>query len=100
MNDNAVDLGKPPIGNEAEEMLIQSHVSSENLMFFQVFFLTRDDSQSVEVIETEKIDFEEINQRLKTGENVFIKRKNSEIFGSIPQTEGKNEKKTNSFTRC
>jgi len=93
MNGNAEDLRKTPTGNGTEKMLIQYHVPSKNLRVFQVFFLTRDDNQSVEVVETEEIDFEEVIQRLNTGENVFIKSKHSESFVSIPRTEEENEKK-------
>jgi len=90
MNGNAEYLRKTPTWNGTEKMLIQYHVPSENLRVFQVFFLTRDDNQSVEVVETEEIDFEEVIQRLNTGENVFIKSKHSESFGSIPRTEEEN----------
>jgi uncharacterized protein with ACT and thioredoxin-like domain len=42
---------------------------------FQVFFLKNDEDQGVEVIEREEIDFEEVKRRLKSGESVFITRK-------------------------
>jgi len=39
---------------------------------FQLFFLVDDENQSVEVVETPEIGFEEVGQRLKHGESVFI----------------------------
>ncbi|MCJ7720953.1 hypothetical protein MUO98_00890 [Candidatus Bathyarchaeota archaeon] len=100
MKNNVADLGKTPTGNSAEETLMQSPVPSENFMLFQIFFLSTDDNQNVEVVETEEIDFEEIIQRLKMGENVFIKYKRSEAFEPIRKTEKKNKKKPWYFTRC
>jgi hypothetical protein len=51
-------------------------------MIFQVFFLSQDNNQSVEVLETEEIDFGEIIQRLQMGESIFIKRKNVKPYDS------------------
>ena len=42
---------------------------------FQVFFLKNDEDQSVEVVETEEINFEEVKRRIKHGESVFITHK-------------------------
>ncbi len=39
---------------------------------FQVFFLKDDRDQSVKVEETNKIDFDKVNQHLKIGGSIFI----------------------------
>jgi hypothetical protein len=41
----------------------------------QLFFLKNDETQSVEVVELDEIDFEEVKRRLERGESVFITRK-------------------------
>jgi hypothetical protein len=41
----------------------------------QLFFLKNDETQSVEVVELDEIDFEEVKSRLERGESVFITRK-------------------------
>jgi hypothetical protein len=41
----------------------------------QLFFLKNDETQNVEVVEVDKIDFEEVKSRLEKGESVFITRK-------------------------
>ena len=41
----------------------------------QLFFLKNDETQNVEVVEVDKIDFEEVKSRLERGESVFITRK-------------------------
>jgi len=43
---------------------------------YQIFFLKNDEDQSVNVQESEVIDFEEIKKRLDLGESIFIIRKN------------------------
>jgi hypothetical protein len=50
-----------------------------------------DQNQRVEVVETEELDFEEIVQRLRRGESVFIKNKNPESieFGEKLMKDGK-----------
>ena len=42
---------------------------------FQLFFLKNDDTQNVEVIELNTINFEEVESRLEKGESIFITRK-------------------------
>ncbi len=37
-----------------------------------MFFLKNDEKQSVEVIEVDEIDFEEVKRRLERGESLFI----------------------------
>lgn len=66
---------------------------------FQIFFLSQDQNQSVEVVETEQIDFGEITQRLKMGESVFIKYKNPEILESRSRIN-KEEERDWYFTHC
>jgi len=41
----------------------------------QLFFLKNDETQNVEVVEVDEIDFEEVKSRLEKGESVFITRK-------------------------
>jgi hypothetical protein len=42
---------------------------------FQMFFLKNDEKQSVESIEVDEIDFEEVKKRLEKGESVFLSKK-------------------------
>jgi hypothetical protein len=49
---------------------------------FQLFFLKNDETQNVEVIELNEINFEEVKSRLEKGESILITRKqmqNSEM---------------------
>lgn len=39
---------------------------------FQLFFLKNDETQNVEVTESNEIDLEEVKSRLENGESVFI----------------------------
>ena len=41
---------------------------------FQLFFMRNDNYQSVKVVETQKIDVEELIECLNRGESVFIKK--------------------------
>jgi len=41
----------------------------------QLFFLKNDETQNVDVVEVDEIDFEEVKSRLERGESVFITRK-------------------------
>jgi len=52
-------------------------VSGEKPLF-QLFFLKEDEDDSVEVEEVEKIDFGEVERRLKEGESVFITHKSKQ----------------------
>ena len=47
---------------------------------FQIFFLDQDENKSVEVLETNRIDFEEIVYRLNHGESIFIKQKETKTL--------------------
>ena len=74
MSNNFRETGNAHNKNFAEGMM-QIHVPSEDSLWFQIFFLTNDQNESVEVLETDTIDFEEILQHLTMGESVFIKHK-------------------------
>ena len=99
MSNNVAEIEKTRDKEVAEEMVMQSPFPSGESVLFQVFFLAHDQSQSVEIVETEEIDFGEILQRLKMGESVFIKYKNPETLDSRPKIN-KEEKKPWYFTRC
>ncbi|MDQ1281051.1 MAG: hypothetical protein QG670_2315 [Thermoproteota archaeon] len=42
------------------------------IISFQVFFLKNDKDQSVKVVETNRIDFDEVEKHLKIGESIYI----------------------------
>ena len=87
MNKNIQDtkINKP----DASDSMFKTPVSSDNLFTFQIFFLAQNQSQDVEIVETEEINFREITQRLKLGESVFIKQKNQEFLKLQSSEEGK-----------
>lgn len=91
MSDNPADFEMTHDENVASEVLMQ--FPSGKSMLFQIFFLANDQSQSVEVVETDEMDFGEIIQRLKMGESVFIKYKNSEAYGPIWKIRNEGENK-------
>jgi hypothetical protein len=98
MSDNvtkAVKTEKPV----APELLFETPLSSDFPSLFQIFFLSQDQNQSVEVVETGEIDFGEIIERLKMGESVFIKNKNSEILESCSRIN-REEEQDWYFTNC
>ncbi len=76
MNNNVTNLNKAHYKQGETEIPVPFSISSEKPMLFQIFFLSHDQNQDVEVVETESIDCGEIVQRLKFGESVFIKYKN------------------------
>jgi hypothetical protein len=92
MNNNVTDTTKTdePV---ATDLLIQAPISPDNRLIFQIFFLAQDQSQDVEILETEEIDFAEISERLKLGESVFIKYKNHEIVESYSSGNEVDEQK-------
>ena len=53
----------------------------EKRPLFQLVFLGNDEDESVEVKETEEIDFEELKARLEEVKSVFITTKESEKIG-------------------
>jgi len=79
---------------------MQPPVSSDNPLLFQIFFLTHDQSQSVEVVETDEIDFGEIIQHLNMGESVFIQHKNQETLESRSRKTKEAEQKPWYFNHC
>jgi len=97
MNDDATKTAKTnkPV---APELLFQSTSSSNFPSLFQIFFLSQDQSQSVEVVETEEIDLWEIIDRLNVGESVFIKNKNTEILESHSNMNKGKAQKLGRFT--
>lgn len=80
MSKNVIETGKSHKTFTSDQVK-SCAVLSENPLL-QIFFLTQDESQNVEVLETNEIDFDEILQHLKMGETVFIKNKNQRIFES------------------
>lgn len=84
----------------APELLFPSPSSSDFSALFQIFFLSQDQNQSVEVVETEEIDFGEIIERLKMGESVFIKNKNQKILESPSMMNKEEEQEGWYFTHC
>jgi hypothetical protein len=79
---------------------LQAPITVDNRFMFQIFFLDQNQSQDVEVVETEEIDFGEITQRLKLGESVFIKYKNPEMLEPQSSIRKKGERNSWYFTRC
>lgn len=77
----------------SSDLLVQAPISSDNRLIFQIFFLAQDQSQDIEILETEEIDFGEIIERLKLGESVFIKYKNHEFVESYSMENVVNEQK-------
>ena len=53
------------------ENMMQTRVASEDSLQFQVFFLTNDQSKSVEVLATDIIDFNEDSSTLNNGRISF-----------------------------
>ncbi|HDQ05906.1 MAG TPA: hypothetical protein ENN36_04175 [Candidatus Bathyarchaeota archaeon] len=92
----AVKTNKPA----APEQMFHYPLSSEFQSMFQIFFLSQDQNQSVEVVETEEIDFEEIVERLKMGESVFIKNKNQKILEAHSKIKKEEDEETWYFTHC
>jgi hypothetical protein len=80
--------------------MFQSSISSDFPSMFQIFFLSQDQNQSVEVVETEEIDFWELIGRLNVGESVFIKNKNLKTFESRLKMNNEDTQKRGYFTRC
>lgn len=55
--------------------------SSEEKPKFQLFFLKDNENQSVEVVETEEINLEEVRERIERGESAFITRRSKQQYG-------------------
>jgi hypothetical protein len=94
------DVQKPIETNKTSpQMMFQSSLSSNFPSTFQIFFLSQDQNQSVEVVETEEIDFWELIGRLNVGESVFIKNKTPRLLETRSKMNNKNEAKFGYFTR-
>jgi len=100
VNNNFTEKGKTREENVASEILIQSPTPLDNALLFQIFFLAHDQSQSVEVVETGKIDFGAVIHHLKMGECVFIKSKNHENLESNSKVNKEKDRKHWYFTHC
>jgi hypothetical protein len=79
MSSKITEAEKPRDDNFSN-VLLDSAVPQEDMTAFQIFFLTEDENDSVEVLETNMIDYEEINQRLNMGESIFIRQKTRDIL--------------------
>jgi len=99
MSNNVAETGNSQ-KTVTPDLVTSYPVSLDNPLLFQIFFLTQDESQSVEVLETEEIDLGEILQRLTMGESVFIKYKNQEIFEPSSSVNNEEEQKLWYFTHC
>lgn len=99
MNNNGINEDKAQNKQEESEIPLPFSMSTEKSILFQIFFLSHDQNQDVEVVETKEIDCGEIVQRLKLGESVFIKNKNPKQIDSSLRIE-KEEKKLYYFNRC
>jgi len=84
--------------DSSSEVLLDSAVPQENMTVFQIFFLTENENDNVEVLETNMIDYEEINQRLNMGESIFIKHKIRDILEQDIETD--KESKPWYLNRC
>ncbi len=84
--------------DSSSEVLPDSAVPQENMTVFQIFFLTETENDNVEVLETNMIDYEEINQRLNMGESIFIKHKTRDILEQDIETN--KESKPWYLNRC
>jgi len=100
MRKKITGTGKTYGKNVSLGLVTPYHVSSANPLMFQIFFLNQDESQSVEVLETNAIDLEEILQRLKMGETVFIKNKNQETLEPRSSVNDEDEQNFYYFTPC
>ena len=80
MSKNVVETGKSHKTFTSDQVKSYPVPSDNPLM--QIFFLIQDESQGVEILETNDIDFDEILQHLKMGEAVFIKNKYQKLFES------------------
>lgn len=97
MGDDAtkpVETSKPA----TSELKFQFPSSYAFPSLFQIFFLSPDQNQNVEILETGEIDFEEIIERLNAGESVFIKNKNQTLLESCPKMNKTDEKNLGYFT--
>jgi len=100
MGNKVTGTGKTHRKNVAPGLVTPYPVSSANPLMFQIFFLNQDESQSVEVLETDEIDLGAILQRLEMGETVFIKYKNQETLEPRSSVNDEEEQNFWYFTHC
>ena len=75
MHNSNTDLDKARDKKEESKIPKYIPISSEKPIQFQIFFLTHDQNQVVEVVETDEIDYGEIIQHQRIGESAFIHKK-------------------------
>jgi len=68
-------MNEPTEKERKNEMLRNIMENKKKETPLQLFFLKNDETQNVEVVEVDEIDFEEVKSRLERGESVFITRK-------------------------
>ncbi len=66
---------EPPKKERKKEMMRKIMENKKKQAPLQLFFLKNDHNETVEVVEVDEIDFEEMKSRLERGESVFITRK-------------------------
>jgi hypothetical protein len=90
---------KKPQNKNFPKIIIEASLPQNDSRIFQVFFLNQNESESVEVLETNFIDFEEISHRLNNGESIFIKNKNQEPIKPYSNVNDENNSSWY-FNRC
>jgi len=68
-------MDEPTEKERKNEMLRNVMENKKKETPLQLFFLKNDETQNVEVVEVDEIDFEEVKSRLEKGESIFITRK-------------------------
>lgn len=68
-------MDEPTEKERKNEMLRNIMENKKKETPLQLFFLKNDETQNVEVVEVDEIDFEEVKSRLEKGESIFITRK-------------------------
>jgi hypothetical protein len=97
MSDKIAETEKPS-DKSFTEVITDVPAPQDDMSVFQVFFLTDDENYNVEILETNMIDFDEINQRLKMGESIFIKQKTRDMLQS--NVEINEDNNSWYFNRC
>ncbi len=70
---------------EAENNEVLNNLDPISSEIFQIFFLKNDEDRSVEVVETQTIPLNELIERLKHGESVFITYKSAQSNQNLVQ---------------
>jgi len=71
--------------------------SNEEKPKHQLFFLKDNENQSVEVVETEEINLEEVRERIERGESAFITHRSKQRYGP-PRTVSEETRESWYFT--